>query len=69
MFVILIAANFKFPNDFKGPIKRAGKVCGESQDLKSPGKVRENNCAVHVRQIIPGVAYVELLQTADSEIL
>ena len=22
----------------KGPMKRAGKVCGDSQDLKSPGK-------------------------------
>ena len=40
MFVILLAANFKFRNRStcsKGPVKRAGKVCGDSQDLKSPG--------------------------------
>ena len=40
MSVILITANFKFRNHStcsKGPIKRAGKVCGDSQDLKSPG--------------------------------
>ena len=40
MSVILITANFKFRNRStcsKGPIKRAGKVCGDSQDLKSPG--------------------------------
>ena len=41
MFVILLIANFKFRNRStcsKGPMKRAGKVCGDSQDLKSPGK-------------------------------
>ena len=40
MSVILITADFKFRNlstCSKGPIKRAGKVCGDSQDLKSPG--------------------------------
>ena len=40
MFVILLTANFKFRNRStcsKGPMKRAGKVCGDSQDLKSPG--------------------------------
>ena len=40
MSVILITAYFKFRNRStcsKGPIKRAGKVCGDSQDLKSPG--------------------------------
>ena len=40
MFVILLIANFKFRNRStcsKGPMKRAGKVCGDSQDLKSPG--------------------------------
>ena len=40
MFVILLTANFKFRNRStcsKGPIKRAGKVCGDSQDLESPG--------------------------------
>ena len=42
MFVVLITANFKFRNRStcsKGPIKRTGKVCGDSQDLKSPGKI------------------------------
>ena len=41
MFVILLPANFKFRNRStcsKGPMKRAGKICGDSQDLKSPGK-------------------------------
>ena len=40
MSVILITANFKFRNRStcsKEPLKRAGKVCGDSQDLKSPG--------------------------------
>ena len=40
MFVILLTADFKFRNRSscsKGPIKRADKVCGDSQDLKSPG--------------------------------
>ena len=40
MSVILITVNFKFRNRStcsKGPMKRAGKVCGDSQDLKSPG--------------------------------
>ena len=40
MSVILITANFKFRNRStcsKEPMKRAGKVCGDSQDLKSPG--------------------------------
>ena len=40
MFVILLTANFKFRNRStcsKRPMKRAGKVCGDSQDLKSPG--------------------------------
>ena len=40
MFVILITANFKFRNRStcsKGPMKRAGKVCGDFHDLKSPG--------------------------------
>ena len=40
MSVILITAYFKFRNRStcsKGAIKRAGKVCGDSQDLKSPG--------------------------------
>ena len=43
MSVILITAYFKFRNRStcsKGPIKRAGKVCGDSQDLKSPGYSR-----------------------------
>ena len=38
--MILLTANSKFrnrPTCSKGPIKRAGKVCGDSQDLKSPG--------------------------------
>ena len=41
MFVILLTANFKFRNRStcsNGPMKRAGKVCGDSQDLKSPGR-------------------------------
>ena len=40
MFVILLTANFQFRNRStcsKGPMKRADKVCGDSQDLKSPG--------------------------------
>ena len=40
MFVILLTAHFKFRNRStcsKGPMKRAGKVCGDSKDLKSPG--------------------------------
>ena len=40
MFVIIITANLKFRNGStcsKGPIKRAGKVCGDSQHLKSSG--------------------------------
>ena len=40
MFVILLTANCKFRNRStcsKGPIKRASKVCGDSQDLESPG--------------------------------
>ena len=43
MSVILITANFKFRNRSKcskEPMKRAGKVCGDSQDLKSPGKAQ-----------------------------
>ena len=40
MFMILLTANFKFRNRStcsKEPIKRTGKVCGDSQDLKSAG--------------------------------
>ena len=40
MFVILLTADIKFRNRStcsKGPMKRTGKVCGDSQDLKSPG--------------------------------
>ena len=40
MFVFLLTANLKFRNRStcsKGPLKRDGKVCGDSQDLKSPG--------------------------------
>ena len=40
--VLLLTANFKFRNRStcsKGPMKRAGKVCGDSQDLKSPDMV------------------------------
>ena len=43
MFVILLTASFEFLNRStcsKGPMKRAGKVCGDSRDLKSPGGVR-----------------------------
>ena len=43
MLVMLVTANFKFRNRStcsKEPIKRAGKVCGDSQDLKSPGTGR-----------------------------
>ena len=39
--VMLLRVNFKFWNRFtcsKGPIKRTGKVCGDFQDLKSPGE-------------------------------
>ena len=45
MSVILITANFKFRNRStcsKGPIKRAGKVRGDFQDLKSPGCVSKH---------------------------
>ena len=41
----LLTANFKFPNRStcsKGPMKRAGKVGGDSQDLKSPGSYFEH---------------------------
>ena len=41
MFVILWTANFKFRNHStcsKEPMTRAGKVCGDSQYLKSPGR-------------------------------
>ena len=44
MFVILLTANFKFRNRStcsKGPMKRAGKVYGDSQDLKSPGITKQ----------------------------
>ena len=40
MFLTLYTPNFKFRNRStcsKEPVKRAGKVCGDSQDLKSPG--------------------------------
>ena len=40
MSVILITENFKFRNRSKcskEPMKRAVKICGDSQDLKSPG--------------------------------
>ena len=40
MFVILLTANFRFRNRStcsEGTMKRAGKICGHSQDLKSPG--------------------------------
>ena len=40
MSVILITANFKFQNRStcsKEPMKGSGKVCGDSQHLKSPG--------------------------------
>ena len=39
MSVILLTANFKFLNRStcsKGPMKRASKVCRDSQDSKSP---------------------------------
>ena len=42
MFVILVTANLKFRNRStcsKGAVKRAGKVCRDSQDLKSPDSV------------------------------
>ena len=42
MLVILLTANCKFLNSStcsKEPIKRAGKVCGDFQDLKSSGEV------------------------------
>ena len=54
MSVILITANFEFRNSSscsKGPIKRAGKVCEDSQDLKSPGF---NTVAEMVVEILPG---------------
>ena len=47
MSVILITANFKCRNRStcsKGPIKRAGKVFGDSQDLKSPGSMHLRSC-------------------------
>ena len=51
MSVILITANFKFRNRStcsKDPMKRAGKVCGDSQDLKSPGYILDLNFTVHL---------------------
>ena len=42
MFAILLTANFKFRNSStcsKGSMKRTGKVCGYSQDLKSSGVI------------------------------
>ena len=45
MFVILLRANFKFRNPStcsKGAMKRAGKVCGDSQDMKFPGTFTAN---------------------------
>ena len=41
--MILLTANLKFRNCStcsKEPMKRAGKVCGDSQDLKSPGYLK-----------------------------
>ena len=46
MSVILITANFECRNRStcsKEPIKRASKVCGDSQHLKSPGSGRKHN--------------------------
>ena len=46
MFLILLTVNFKFRNRFtnsKGPIKRAGNVCRDFQDLKSPGSCLKQN--------------------------
>ena len=43
--VAILTANFKFRNRStcsKGQMKRAGKVCGNSQDLKSPGSYFEH---------------------------
>ena len=43
--VALLTANFKFRNRStcsQGPMKRTGKVCGDSQDLKSPGSYFEH---------------------------
>ena len=50
MFVILSTANFKFRNRStcsKGLMKRVGKVCGDSQDLKSPGMLGKLSKTVH----------------------
>ena len=55
MFVILLTENFKFRNRpacSKEPVKRAGKVCQDSQDLKSPGCahcVGVGNCIENVK--------------------
>ena len=41
--LIFLTGNLKFRNSStcsEGPMKRAGKVCGDSQDLKSPGCLR-----------------------------
>ena len=51
MSVILITANFKFRNRStcsKELIKRADKVCGDSQDLKSPGKATVAQKQYHI---------------------
>ena len=48
MFVILLTANFKFRNRStcsKGPMKRDGKGCEDSQDMKSPGEA--DSCYYH----------------------
>ena len=54
MFVILLIANFKFRDRSthpKAPMKRAGKVWGDSQDLKSPRDISEEDSQVEKKSV------------------
>ena len=66
MFVILLAANFKFRNRStcsKRPMKRACKVCGDFQDLKLPGMAVVGNFPLDLHKIF---TVKELFQSASS---
>ena len=69
MSVILITANFKFQNRStcsKGPIKRAGKVCGDSQDLKSPGSEDHNFILKVMKSIVSPIPLKHVVGTRNG---
>ena len=49
--MILLTANLNFETVLHGPKERAGKVCGDSQDLKSPGEFLLFTISLHARKL------------------